>query len=271
MAQLVNGADFGRQYGGLSASRRATSSRLASPRGMMLALYPHMFQDTVFKFDDFNGVALNTFDWTADGDTGTTVFALGAGSGGVLHGSTATDDNEAISLRGAPVWKGDKNCGMAVRWQIDSVADLLLEYGFVDPLSDYTLPAINDLDTPTITNGAVTVATHVMDTDQTLVTMAQVCDGDATYATSKINLLWTPTVDNWYTSIIQLIGDTMISWVYDTNTENLNTLVAGGDSKAAVNKVEGGTLVLPWFLVANKAASAAKAPKLDFMAVWQDR
>lgn len=274
MAKNLNASDYGRVYNGLSSMRGPNFSRVASPQGIMAAIFPSMFHDVDFVVDDFNGDTLNTFLWTVDGDTGTTSFAIpAAGSteaGSIIVGATAADADEAVSIYGHPTWKGDLNCGMAVRWRTDDVADFFFEMGFTDPLTDYTLPAINDIDTPTITNGAVTVATVTLDTAQTLKTAALICDGDATYATTKVNFgTWAPTAAKWYTTIIQTQGDTVMAWIYDSTVASAPFLVAGGH-QVKVAGFEGGTLVQPWVIFGNRTTDGY-APAVDFIAVWQDK
>lgn len=274
MARLVNASDYGRMFNGLPGFSRRNFDHLG-PRGLMASMFPNMWMDKVFLFDDFVDDTLNTFHWAVGSDTGTTAFAIPAeGStvaNGVITGSTAADDNEAISIYGSAVWQGDKNCGMAVRWKTDIVANYFFEMGFTDPLTDYTLPAINDIDTPTITNGATTVAVLALDTDQTLQTAGLICDGNATYATSKVNVgTWAPTADNWYTTVIQTDGDDVMLWVYDSNTASAPTLVSGG-FQSKVAGFEGGDLVQPWVIFGNRAAANAAAPVIDLICVWQDR
>lgn len=273
MAHIPNGADYGRYSSGLVTHPMAMA-HILDPGTLRAMLFPNAWQGNRFILDDFEGDTLNTFLWSVDGDTGTTSFAIpAAGStiaASIIKGDTSTDDNEGISIYGHATWSGDKNAGMAVRWRSSVVALTYQELGFTDPLTDYTLPAINDIDTPTITNGAVTVAVQARDASQTLTSMALIADGDSTYATSKVNHgTFTPSVDTWYTSIVQLNGDTVFSYIYDSNTPSAPTLVAGG-FQSAVAAVEGGTLVQPWFFFGNKTSNSASVD-LDFIAVWADR
>lgn len=273
MAFIPNAFDYGRMKAGLVAHPMALGSVL-DPAVLRAMLFPNAWQSNRFVLDDFEGDTLNTFLWAVDGDTGTTSFAIpAAGStvaGSIISGNTAADDNEAISIYGHPTLSGDKNAGMAVRFKFDDVTDIFFETGLTDPLTDYTLPAINDIDTPTITNGAVTVAVIAMDTDQTLTTAALICDGDATYATSKVNFgTWAPTADVWYTAIIQTNTNDVRAYIYDTDTPGAPVLVAGGFQEKLLG-FEGGTLVQPWFIAGNRTTDGG-LPVLDFMAYWADR
>ena len=273
MAFIPDGTDYGRGRGGLAAHPLAFG-HILDPQTLKRMLFPNAWHGNRFVLDDFEGDTLNTFLWTVAGDTGTTSFAIPAeGStvaASIVRGDTSTDDNEGISIYGAATLSGDKNAGMAVRWRSSVIAATYQEMGLVDPLTDYTLPAINDIDTPTITNGALTVAVQARDASQTLTSMALITDGDNTYTTAKTNHgTFTPSVDNWYTSIIQADGDTVLSYIYDTNTPSAPSLVSGGFvSKLA--GFEGGTLVQPWFFFGNKTSNSAVVD-LDFIAYWADR
>src|SRR3990167_3205798 len=222
MVLVPNASDYGRLSGGLIAHPLAMAHYL-DPTTVRAMLFPNAWQGNRFFLDDFEGVTLDDKKWTVAGDDGTTSFVIhAAGStiaGSILKGDTSTDDNEGISIYGHATLSGDKNAGMAVRWRSSVVDATYMEMGLTDPLSDYTLPAINDIDTPSITNGAVTVAVLARDASQTLTTAALVMDGDGTYVTTKVNVgTWAPTANNWYTTIVQLQGDTAMLWVYDTNT-----------------------------------------------------
>lgn len=273
MAFIPNGADYGRGKSGLLA-HPMSMGHILDPQTLKRLLFPNAWQGNRFLLDDFEGDAINTFLWTSTGGTGPTAFAIpAAGStvaGSIVKGDTSTDDNEGIEIYGHPTWCGDKNAGMAVRWR-SSVIDLTIqELGFTDPLTDQTLQALGDIDTPTIGNGAVTVALQARDASQTLTTTALITDGDATYATGKVNHgTFLPVVDTWYTSIIQLVGDTVLSYIYNSDTASAPTLVAGG-FQSAVNAIEGATLVQPHFFFGNKTSNSASVD-LDFMAVWADR
>lgn len=241
--------------------------RAATPDGIRL-LAMDAGQGIVMMDEHWTDDTLNTNRWSIAKDAGATDWAVIAAASvaegsGYIQGSTGTTGNDGLGIYGHPIWLGDKNCGALFKWRQDVVTGFRLETGFTDPLSDYTLGAENDLDTPSITNGAVTVAVLSIDTGETLATAALLLDGDATYATSKVNLgTWVPTADTWYYFLVQCIGDTVYAAVLDANG---NVIVRG----SAVAAFEGGTLVQPWFFVAT-TNTTAKVVRIGRVKVWQD-
>lgn len=274
---IPTATDYGTLKNGLAAHPMALASVL-DPQELRALLWPNAWHGNRFILDDFEGDTLSTFLWAVASDAGTTAFAIPAeGStiaASVITGNTVADDNEAISIYGCANLSGDKNAGFATRFKMDDVTDYFLECGLTDPLTDYTLPAINDIDTPTITNGALSVAVVVVDTDQTMAQNAGlITDGDATYATAKFNLVnkagtqWGPLISVWYTIIIQTEGDDVFCYVYNTDTPASPVLVASG---YAVGAFEGGTLVQPWFIAGNRTTDGG-LPAIDFIGFWADR
>lgn len=267
MATIPNGYDFGRALmdNGLNILKNT-----GSVRGQNLLAYMNS-PFVQFVRDDFGGDALDTLKWAVDGDTGTTTFAIpAAGStvaGGSLTGSTAADDNEFISIYGHAIHSGDRNAGFLCTWEVDVVTDICIEMGLCDPISDYTLPAVSDIDTPTITNGAVTLAMLAMDTDQTLQTATLLLDGDATYATSAVapSPAWSPTAATRYTTIIQTAGDHVWCAILGPQYQTLRKM------KTTAAAFEGGTLVQPRVTFGNRAGSSAKAPVLYRLWAWSDK
>ncbi len=265
MARIPNAADYGLR---LIESEFRPEKRSGGIRNALLANMQDNSRIQMVR-EEFNGDTLNTALWTVAGDTGTTSLAIPAeGSviaGNGITGTTATDNNEAISIYGSAQWSGDLNCGMLFTAKFDVVTDFFWEAGFTDPLSDYTLPAFNDPDTPSITNGAVTVAVLAQDTSQTYTTAQLLCDGDATYTTSKSapTAVWGPTAATYFTVIIQCIGDTVVGGIFDANLSRVARF-------SKVSGFEGGTLVQPWFIVGNRTTSAI-VPVIRRIWVWGDK
>ena len=277
MAAIPSSAKIGPFMGDTPTSgsifdSRALANKIHNPDFLSLYLSRLSFGDKRFLFDDFEGDTINLDNWIVNGDSGTTVFAMTATNTlgeSSITADTSTDDNEFITIYGHCNWLGDKNAGMAIRWQTDTIALTCFEYGWCDPLTDYTLPAINDIDTPTITNGAVTLAVLAFDAAQTLATAALVMDGDGTYATTSVDTGWLPTINKWYTTIIQLAGDSVWTATWDTN-DAANPVLQAGTVISRTGVVEGGTLVEPRFTFGNRTSNDA-TPRIDFIACWQDR
>ena len=267
MATIPNGYDFGRA---LIESEFNLMKMAATPRGRSILDY-QINPRANFIRDDFSDDTLSTFKWAVDGDTGTTAFAVpAAGStvaGGSITGSTAADDNEFIAIYGSAIHSGDRNAGFLCTWEVDVVTDICIEMGLSDVITDYTLPAVSDIDTPTITNGAVTVALLAMDTDQTLQTATLLLDGDSTYATSKVDpsVAWSPTAATRYTTIIQTSGDHVWCAILGPQYQTLREM------KTTSAAFEGGTLVQPRVTFGNRAGSSAKAPVLYRLWAWSDK
>lgn len=265
MARIPNAADYGLR---LIESEFRPEKRAGGIRNSLLASMRANHRIQLIE-EEFVGDTLDTEKWAVAGDTGTTSFAIpAAGStiaGSGITGTTATDNNEAISIKGHAIWSGDRNCGMLFTASFDVVADFFWEAGFTDPVSDDTLPAFNDPDTPSITNGAVTVAVLAQDTSQTYTTAQLLTDGDATYATAATqpSSAWAPTAGAYFTGIIQCIGDTVVAAVLDANMSRVFRI-------SKVSGFEGGTLVQPWFIVGNRTTSAI-VPVIRRIHVWQDK
>ncbi len=265
MARIPNAADYGLR---LIESEFRPGKRAGGIRNALLANIENNPRIQMIR-EDFVGDTLDVEKWTVTGDTGTTSLAIpAAGStiaGNGITGTTATDNNEAISIYGHAIWSGDQNCGMLFTAKFDVVTDFFWEAGFTDPLSDYTLPAFNDPDTPSITNGAVTVAVLAQDTSQTYTTAQLLTDGDATYTTgaTQPTSAWGPTAATEFTGIIQCIGDTVVAAVLDHNLSRVFCI-------SKVSGFEGGTLVQPWFIVGNRTTSAI-VPVIRRIWVWGDK
>lgn len=251
---------------------------MAAPDAVAKMVWP-LSRPAKFHDDDFLDDTLDVAFWTVNKTSGaTTNFAVQAAGSVATTGGVITDDPSASSgegclIYGHPVWSGDKNCGMAVRFQMDAVTNSEVEIGFVDPLTSYssTPAAITDIDTPAIGNGAVTVALWSYDTSQTLTTSALVMDGDATYATTKVNVgTFVPTLATYYTVVIQCRGlgadavlrDSVRCGILDSTGMTLFDVTSS-------LAFEGATLVHPIIWHQNKTA-ARHIMQIDRVTVWGD-
>lgn len=272
MARLVNGADYGAAYmESLSPGSTRFIEKLSTPRKIGTALYPYFRENVVFIEDDFIEDTISSTRWNLAADATATTFAWSSGAGGRIAGATGTTDNGYHAINGDVIWSGDKNAGMAIRFQISAVTAFTFELGFTDALTSEVLPAVTDVDTPATGNGATDVAVIHLDTDQTLQTAAFVAESTGSaYAAQKVNLgTWTPTAAKWYTAIVQLSGDNAFCAVYNTDVAGSPVLQAN-TAKGLSLALEGGTLVRPHFLIGTRS-TADKATLIDFIRVWQDR
>ena len=272
MGRILTGADYGMAYmESLSPGSTRFIEKLGTPRGIGKALYPYFRDSVVFVEDDFIEDTISSTRWNLAADATATTFAWSSGAGGRIAGATGTTDNGYHAINGDVIWSGDKNAGMAIRFQMDVVTGFTFEIGFTDALTDETLPAVSDVDTPATGNGATDVAVIHLDTDQTLTTAAFVSESTGSaYAAQKVNLgTWTPTAAKWYTAVVQLSGDNAFCAIYNTDTAG-SPVLQTSTNKSLTTALEGGTLVRPHFLVGTRNVTS-KATLVDFIRVWQDR
>ena len=238
---------------------------------LALSMYPVMWEDTGFVFDDFMGDTINLDFYALAKDTDATNFAITSTIvvGGAISGTTSANTGEYISLKGPLAYFGDNNCGFEIRFQLDVVTNDLVETGFVDALVDDTLPAVNDIDTPSWTNGAVNGALVTKDYSQTLKTLAFLTDGNtANYNTTKTNLgTQDLTAATDMIARVGIAGDAAFCGLYGPNG---NLLQFASHGTATANSVEGGTAVQPWF-ICGALTNAAKVPQIDYICTWEDR
>ena len=231
------------------------------------------FRDTAFFFDDFLGdtINLDMYAVAKQGGTADSVFAISVANSsgsGVVSASTGTDDNNATSLVGPIIYKGDQNAGMTVRLKTDIVTGLNLEVGFIDAVPGSSASGTTDVDTPTaaFADGAVLQ----IDTDQTIATMAFVTKGSTSNQTIKATTLGTfttPTNAAFWTVTVQLIGNDAICIVNNGVDSVMHTNGTGNNS---AGHVEGGIALAPWVYVRTRNTTA-KVTDLDYIGVWTDR
>ena len=236
-------------------------------------LFPFAWRDVVFWFDDFTqGRTTLTDDYTLGTDSGATAFVKNAGSGGRIQGSTGSTDEEAICILTGADWLGDQECGMEVRWQVDAVgtADLSFEAGFTDPLSDNTLPAVDDVDTPSVANGATDVAVIRLNQADTLKTEVFITDGVTANMNTTATALGTriPTAAEYLSTRIQIITDAASGYHFGANYQLQESAQHGA---VLASQIEGGTALTARFFGQTKTVSVPLAFTLDLIAIWQNR
>lgn len=250
-----------------------------SKSNMNYFLYPFAWRDVVFIFDDFLGggdieINVTNFDeglWVSDTSANGTEFEVPSTglSGGTAQGVTGAFADDTVEIWGDNIWLGDNRAGLELRYQVNNIDNIQWEAGFNDPLSDEKLTAVNNIDTPTITNGAADVALIAQDTGATLKTMAFITDGSTSNMnTTKTDLGTRVAVNNTYQGIrVQLDGNTSFGFVVDANSAIQESVSHGA---IIGSQIEGGVLVRPRFLM-EALTTSARTINIDYLAVWQDR
>lgn len=247
---------------------------VGGPQSHMRTFLGMQSTSIVRLFDDFHYYT-DAEEWTKAVDTSATVAVL-AGAGGRLRLRTANaQDNDAAAFYATnATWYGDNCCAMEVRFQANVAGASQIEIGFADPLTDYTLPACDNVDTPSTGNGATDVAVFHIDSDATLKTPQFVTDGGSGgYNTTKTELSATEglTANNWYRVVVGLAGDASFCFFYDDETRPGGALLGSAVHGAtAASSIEGGTALAPYVFFRTRAA-ADVALLVDYIDVWQDR
>ena len=249
---------------------------------LALFLLPFATKDVVYDCNDFTEDTINLDYWAINTGSGATNFAILTGvTGGQIRGNTGTTDNSACSLIGPAIWKGDHGCTMEIRWQVNAITSLYFELGFVDVVTDTSLPVTGDLGTPAIaSNGSGDTALLVMDTDDTPATAGLFTDGTTTNMNSTLTVnfgrpggvsTWTPVAGVWNTTRISIQGDAASVFTEaETNGSNGISYYWAGHGDATANRTEGGSLVAPWIFFGTRNTTA-KLAYVDYVRVWQNR
>lgn len=269
MARTPNAAD----YGNWRIDRAKYGDRISSADDVALAVWPTSGRGFFFE-DAFTGDTFNTFAWTLDKHASATAWAIPAATSAVPGGGMTASSptlEQGVDAYGMPILSGGKNGGMSTVWALDVVTNHRIEIGLTDPLTSYAgLAIISDIDTPAIANGAVTVALMAVQYDQTLKTVQMVCDGDATYATTKFPLLtpgggtWQPTAATLYETIVQLRTDSCRIGVLDAVTGQKL-------AEASASLVVANATALHPHVYFSAATASAKVPTLCRVQYWGDR
>src|SRR3990167_854854 len=272
MARLKGGAE----YGGLKHPSGREQIERFSPEGVYMALYPWLRAGVSYVEDDFIEDPLSTTRWNLAADGTATTWEWSVARNGTIQADTGSTDNGYVAINGDAIWLGDQDAGMEVRFKIDVVTGFTFEIGFTDTLSDETLPAVTDIDTPATGNGATDVAVLHLDTDQTLQTAELV--GESTggaFAAQKTTLLnaagsaalWTPSAATYYTVRVQLNGDHAFCKVFDSNNASTHILKAEGGLRSML---DGASLIRPHILFGTRNTTP-KVVDIDYIRVWQNR
>lgn len=238
-------------------------------------LYPYAWNDVVAIFDDFTGPALNTHLWTAASTNGTAFDPPATQlANGVCQGITGNVAGDEATLRSDIVWLGDNNCGMQLRWKVDNNTSTQFEVGFTDALSAATASAVDDIDTPTVTNGFADGALVAQDTGQTLTTMAFITDGSTTNMNvTKTNLgTRTPTNATYLSARVQLVQTaSAVAAAYAAlynDVDAITETAQHGDVLAS--QIKGDVLLQAW-MYWEPLTTASRTIDIDYISIWQDR
>jgi hypothetical protein len=240
-------------------------------------LYPLAHRDVVYYFDDFvGGGAMETgaADWNESillgAGTNGTKFTLASTQlvNGILLGTTNNVAGDEQTLRSQLVWKGDHRCGMEICVQIDNNTSIQWEVGFTDALSAVTTSAIDDIDTPSIANGATDVALLGQDTGQTLKSIAFITDGSTTGMNTTKTDMGTRNMTNatYMTMRVQLNGDYSFAYLFDS----VGGLTETAQHDTLAKSLEGDTLLQFWGYW-EPLTTSARNISIDYIGIWQDR
>lgn len=228
-------------------------------------LAPFARQDYFYFEDDFTSSTLDATRWTLGTDAGSTAFVQNTAlEGGVIRGATEAASGDYILIKYVnTIFDSARYPGCEIKEKRDVVTATKWEFGFSDPLSDDTLPAINDIDTPTITNGATDVAVIGQDTSQTLTTLAFVADGTTGATTSQaFPTTLIPVAATYQRLLVQLLGPNASKGVFNNDNSVGSILLGQGPDT--------GTLVRPHFIVGSLAAAAITVD-IDYIRLWGER
>lgn len=225
--------------------------------------------DYFFQFYDFEEDTLNG-NWTAPvtAGGGPTAFAANAQRGGALRGATGTTDNDVAAIHfDQSILDAADNPFMIIRWKAPAnVQDFSFEIGFSDPKTSEVLPAVTDVDAPTVANGVTEAVVVHMDTDQTLTTAALVGVGtNSTVAKTNINTTnagstgWTPTASKWIEMVIGFRQYEGYATIWDNGVP-----VANGTTWRVAAGPESGVLVRPYAQFRTRSTTT-KQIDLDFI------
>ena len=257
----------GRRRGGGGLGHLA---KVAGPRSALNEFLTWLaWRDVQFKLHEFDDNTIDTTYWTANGGTGTTVFAYSATIHGSLVGATGTNgtaSNRVANLYGPRLWSGDNYGGVAFRMRVGAaVTDIEWGAGFIDTHTTITTPVIlGDVDDGSgLAAGMGDAAVIYQDTAETLATAALMCLGSGALNAGSSNAFsptFAPTAVTDFWAIVQLDVNNVYAQI--TNSDG-----SGFTEVTKIDGMEGGTLVRP-FLVISGPSATTKTWTIDAIATW---
>lgn len=201
-----------------------------------MALMPWDYCYRVHDFDQ----ALDTNYWTTAVTAGgaPTAFAVNVQRGGAIRGAAGTSTNGVSAVYSPFLFDAaDKPFGI-IRFKAPAaVTSMVIECGFASTPTDTKLVNVSDIDTPAFGNGVTDAGVIVIDTAQTLTTMAVAGVGTSTTALASntfkdenavANSAYTPTASKWIEAVISVSAATTYARLYDTGVEIGSAQVASG-------------------------------------------
>lgn len=228
----------------------------------LAAFIPLMLADYVYIKDDFLSDTLDGTNWDLGTDGGSTAFAAGTLVNGNIRGATENASGDYILIKHARVmWDAGKNCGATIKFKHDAIVTQKYEFAFSDALTDDTLPALNDIDTPSITNGATDVVGIGCDTGQTITTPRLYTIGTTDTTAAKGAVALPALAAATYSTYTLQCGTRSGYGIVDNNLAYADSLAQGPD--AAV-------LMKPHYVVGT-LDNAVVTCDIDYIAIWQER
>jgi hypothetical protein len=229
-------------------------------------LLPFAVQDYLYIEDDFTSDTLASALWSTVETNGGTAFAAGALENGTIRGITDAGAGDTLSIKyDRTIFDAARNPGCEIRWKTNAVPSTAggMEFYFADPPTAEDATIIDDIDTPSVTNGVTDVVGIGRQKGATLTTATLFSVGttDTTCAKDDFPTTLIPTVDVYTRMLIQVAtrrgwGVIDNQWDYDA----ISRLGTGPDT---------GVLMRPSFLVVGD--TAATTVDIDYIRIWAER
>jgi len=285
------GADYGRTF---NIDTGRGTLEVMDPDTLASFLYSRNGRDVSFVDVAFNNVTILSNPWTSTADASATAFAQDATiAGGAVKGVTGATGEGAMSLFGAPIFQPQLNCGMEVSLKVSAITNIRLEVGWVNVITDKTLPVATDVDgTPTFAANSTEVAIMSWQTDDTIATPRFVGDS-VDFPTAKGATLmtpygvpaasqtaWAPTADTWFSVRVQNYGTRASSDADPTGSvacmifNDKNQIVAFSMFDAIAGGGTGGltpeAMLAPW-IFGGTINTTSKDVHVRYARAWADR
>ena len=224
-------------------------------------LRPLALRDLVYERFDFNLKALDATNiWNVAAGGGATTWAINTQESGVVRGVPgATAATSGLQLSLPANYKGDRNCGMEVRYKLSDISEIRLEIGFVNALPAVNTTVINSLVTPTV-NTSTEVGMYVYDHATATTTTGLYTLGSGGFSAARVATTTNRPVNDTYQVVtVQVIGNQVVVFVDGVHL-----------ASSGVDKIEGGTAIIPAISIKQSDTNTSNVD-LDYLAVWSER